>query len=79
MKRDYSESVSMICPTCGGSQFLFEQEDSPVRCIGCDRVFASDELIRENGAQIVSCAEDMQAEIIADVTQELRNMLKKFK
>lgn len=79
MKRDYTRSVSMICPTCGGKDFSFEQDDSPVRCIGCDRVFSRDELMRENGFQIESGVDDIKKEIIADATRDLRNMFKKFK
>ena len=79
MKKDYNQSVSMICPTCGGADFSFEQENSPVRCIGCNRVFTRDELMRENGFQIDAAVDDMKKEIIADVTQDWHKMLKKFK
>lgn len=79
MKKDYSQSVSMICPTCGGTDFSFEQDDSPVRCIGCDRVLTRDELIRENGFQIDYAVDDMKKEIMTDVTRDLHEIFKKFK
>jgi hypothetical protein len=79
MTKDYSQSVSMICPTCGGSDFSFEQDDSPVNCLGCDRDFTREELMRENGVQIEAAVSDMTTEILADASQALRNMFKKFK
>lgn len=79
MKRDYTQSVSMICPTCGGTDFSFEHDDSPVRCIGCDRVLTREELVRENGFQIESAVDEMKKEVIADATRDLRKILKKLK
>ena len=79
MKKDYNQSVSMICPTCGGTEFSFEQDNSPIRCIGCDRVLTRDELIRENGFQIDNAVDDIKKEIIADVTRDLHEIFKKFK
>lgn len=79
MKKDYNRSVSMICPTCGGTDFSFEQDDSLVRCAGCDRVLTRDELTRENCFQIDSAVDAMKKEIVADVTRDLREMIKKFK
>lgn len=79
MKRDYSQSVSMICPTCGGTDFSFEQDESSVRCAGCDRVSTRDELVCENGVQIESVVDGMKKEIIADFTRDFRKMFKKFK
>jgi len=79
MKKGYHQSVSMICPTCGGTNFSFEHDDSPVRCVGCDRVLTRDELMRENGVQIESAVDDMKDEIIADITRDFRNVFKKFK
>lgn len=79
MKQDYSKSVSMHCSTCGGTDFKFEEENSPVRCVGCGRIFAREELVRENGAQIESEVEGMKAQIVADMRQDISKMLKKFK
>lgn len=79
MKDDYSRSVSMQCSTCGGTDFEFEDESSPVRCAGCDRVFTHEELIRENGARIESEVEDVKAQIVADIRKDFSKMFKKFK
>jgi len=69
----------MICPTCGGKSFSFEQVDGRIQCIGCDRVFMRDELIRENGLQIDAAVEDLKKAIISDVTRDFRKIFKRFK
>ncbi len=79
MKTDYSRSVSMRCSTCGVTDFEFEDEDSPVRCTGCGRIFAREELIRENGAKIESEVEQIGAQIIGDLQKDLKKMFKNFK
>jgi uncharacterized Zn finger protein (UPF0148 family) len=79
MKNDYSRPVSMQCSSCGGTQFEFD-EDGPIRCIGCDRIYASkDELIEENGARIEQQVEQMKSDIMKDVRKDLSDIFKKFK
>jgi uncharacterized Zn finger protein (UPF0148 family) len=79
MKQDYSQSVSMQCSTCGGGKFEFEDDNSPVRCVGCDRIYTREELTRENGARVDSEFDGMKAEIVADITQDFRKMFKNSK
>lgn len=79
MKSDYSRTVSMQCSTCGGADFEFEDEDSPVRCVGCDRIFMREELVRENGARIESEVEDVKAQLVADIRKDFSKIFKKFK
>lgn len=79
MKRDYSRSISLQCSTCGGTAFEFEDEHSETRCIGCDRVFTREELIRENNARIENEVEDVKSQLIADVRSDFKKMFKKFK
>lgn len=80
MKDNYSRSVSMQCSTCGGTQFEFDEDGGPIRCTGCDRVYATkDELIAENGARIEGEVEGMKSDILGDVKKDLSKMFKKFK
>lgn len=79
MKGDYSRSVSMQCSTCGGTDFEFKDGSSPARCVGCDRVYSGDELIRENGGRIESEFEDMKVQFVADIRKDLSKMFKKLK
>jgi uncharacterized Zn finger protein (UPF0148 family) len=72
--RDHSRSVTMHCPTCGGTQFEYDNEieGGPVKCIGCDRVFTREELIRENGEHIEVNVDEVKREIVSDLKDELR-------
>jgi hypothetical protein len=79
MKDDYSQSVSMQCSTCGGNDFDFEDDCGPIRCVGCDRVFAREELIRENGARIETEVEEVFGQITADLTEDFSKIFKGFK
>lgn len=79
MKSDYSRSVSMQCSTCGGTDFEVEDESGPVRCVGCDRIFMREELLRENGARIESEVEDVKAQLVADIRKDFSKIFKKFK
>lgn len=79
MEKDYSQSVSMMCSTCGSRDFSFDDENGPVSCAECGRVFSREELVRENGALVDAAVDDMKEQILKDTTKTLRNMLKKFK
>ena len=69
----------MQCSTCGGTDFEIEDDGSPVRCVGCDRIFMRDELVRENGARIESEVEDVKALLVADIRKDFSKIFKKFK
>ncbi len=73
----YSRSVSLMCPTCAHKDFEFEDAEGPIRCMSCDRTFTRDELIRENGELIETEVEEVKAEVFKDVTNELRDSLRK--
>lgn len=72
----YNRSLTLICSTCGGQQFEYDEGDGPVRCTGCDRVFARDELIRENGEQIDAEVDAVKREVVSDLRDHLRKALK---
>lgn len=76
-KSDLSRSVSMQCSTCGGMQFEYEAETGPFRCIGCDRTFTREELLRENGRLIDNEVGEMAAEVGKHAREELRKSLSK--
>ncbi len=72
--RDLSRSVTMHCPTCGGTQFQYDNEieGGPVECEGCGRVFTPAELIRENAEHIEVNIDEVKREIVSDLRDELR-------
>lgn len=73
----YARSVKMLCPTCGNTDFEHGSENSPLRCVGCDRVFEREELIRENGEIIEAELDEMKAEVMRDAKKELHDTLRK--
>lgn len=79
MKDDYSKSVSLMCTTCGGKDFEFDDEEGPVRCIGCDRTYGRDELIHENGEIIESELEEIKSKIVSDIEKDFAKIFKKLK
>jgi uncharacterized Zn finger protein (UPF0148 family) len=71
----FSRQVTMQCPTCGGTQFAFENKAGPFRCVGCDRTFQREELMRENGHRIDDELEAMKGEVVKDLRDRLRKSL----
>jgi ribosomal protein S27AE len=74
----YDRSISMQCPTCGGTDF--ESDDSPeIRCGQCDRTMTKHELREANGERIQAEVEDVKAEIMKDIKKDFSKMFKKWK
>lgn len=69
--------VELICPTCAGTQFARESEEGPLRCVGCERVFSAEELIKENGHILQAGIDEMANAVVKDLekqfTANLRN------
>jgi hypothetical protein len=65
-------SVSMQCSTCGGTPFEHEAATGPFRCVGCDRTFEREELLRENGRLIDSEVAEMTTDVAKYARDELR-------
>lgn len=76
MKDEYSRTISLRCSTCGGGDFEYENEEGPIRCTGCDRVYVRDELIQENGLGIEHGIEEAMTEIVDDVHKEFAKIFK---
>lgn len=77
MTSKFDTSVSMQCSSCGGTQFEYETETGPFRCVGCDRSFAREELLRENCGLIDNEVGEMAAEVGKHARDELRKSLRK--
>lgn len=79
MKEDYLKSVSLMCATCGGKDFEFDDDEGPVRCVGCNRAYARDELIRENDENIGLELDEIKSKIVSGIEKDFAKMFKKFK
>lgn len=79
----YSKKVNLRCPTCGNTQFEFDnKKDSNVksiRCPSCNREFSKDELIRENREIIDANVGAIKQQVIKDIKKGFKNIFKKFK
>ena len=74
----YDRSISMQCPTCGGTDFESD-EGSEIRCIQCDRTMTKDELREANSERIQAEVEEVKAEIVKDIKRDFSKMFKKWK
>ena len=77
----YSRNVSMLCPTCGCSQFEFENGvDETIeiaKCASCGRTLTKDELIRENSENINEHVKEIGAQVTKDLAKEMKESLMK--
>lgn len=73
----FSRRVSMQCSTCGGTQFEYDADTGPYRCVECDRWFEREELLRENGRIIESEVGEMAIDVGNYARDELRKSLRK--
>lgn len=77
----YNRSISLLCPTCGCSNFSYEEgSDETIQimtCASCERDFNKDELIQENSENIDEHLSEIKEEVVKDVADELRKSLKK--
>lgn len=75
----YNRSVTLLCPTCGGTQFSPVSPDNIEseiqKCASCGREITRDELIRENCENIDEHVNDIKDELIKDVANELKKQL----
>ncbi|MGY3643826.1 MULTISPECIES: ECs_2282 family putative zinc-binding protein [Pseudomonas] len=73
----HSRTVSLQCPTCGGSSFESDVNESPeVKCVQCERVISRDELLRENSENIRENLEEIKANVAKDIAGQMKKALK---
>jgi len=76
----YNRSITLLCPTCGGTMFEFEHGvDETIEiatCVKCGRELLKDELIRENEENISEHVEEIGKEVVKDMADELRKSFK---
>jgi predicted RNA-binding Zn-ribbon protein involved in translation (DUF1610 family) len=75
----YNRSVTLLCPTCGGTQFSPTSPDNIEsklqRCVSCGREITREELIRENSENIDEHIKELEKEVTKDVADELKKQL----
>ena len=77
----YNRSISLLCPTCGCSQFSYDEGvDETIQimtCASCEREFNRDELIHENSENIDEHLSEIKKDVTKDFADEIRKSLKK--
>jgi hypothetical protein len=69
---DYVRKVTMLCPTCGVTQFEYEEtevqnDDCIFKCPNCALVLTKGELIERNNDVIEAGAQEIGQEVIKDL------------
>ena len=75
----YNRTVSLLCPTCGETQFEGANElaSEVLQCASCGRETTREELMRENSENISLHVNDIGNEVVKDLADEFQKSLKK--
>lgn len=75
----YNRSVTLLCPTCGGSQFSPLSPDNGESelqiCAACGLEITRDDLIHENSESIDEHLNELKKEVTRDIADELKKQL----
>jgi len=75
----YNRSISLLCPTCGGTQFSSskpdDRESELLTCASCSREITRDDLVRENSENVNEHLKEIGEEATKDLALELKNQL----
>lgn len=79
-EQKYDRRIALLCPTCGCD--LFETEKGVdetielIKCPSCKREFTKDELIEENSENISAHSDEVEKEILKDITSDFKKLFK---
>lgn len=71
----YDRTVILLCPTCGNSELIKENELSII-CPNCNRAMTKDELLHENSESIHTHVNEVKNEIVHDFNEKIKNIFK---
>jgi uncharacterized Zn finger protein (UPF0148 family) len=79
----YNRSISLMCPTCGSSDFRYDDEvdisEQIFTCASCDRELTRDELEQENAENIEEHFKDIQKQVTEDLKKDISKIFSKNK
>ena len=77
----YNRSVTLMCPTCGGTDFQHEDDvaasGAPMTCARCGLELTKDDLIKANAENLSINAKEVAEAAAKDIEKELMKTLKK--
>ena len=72
----YSRSITLHCPTCGGTDFASASTESEVvKCANCALELTKDDLIGRNQENISAHTDEIKREVVADLEKHLKKSL----
>ena len=79
----YDREIQLQCPTCGGTQFEYDNEtissnEQTVKCVQCTRETTKQALFDENTENINAHVSQVGNEVVKDLSKELNKTLKKI-
>jgi predicted RNA-binding Zn-ribbon protein involved in translation (DUF1610 family) len=77
----YNRNVSLLCPTCGCTQFEFgkgvDETIEIAKCASCGRKLTKDELIQENSENISEHMREIGSQVTKYLAKEMKESFKK--
>ena len=74
--KKYNRSISLHCPTCGGTNFCSPSEESVlVTCANCSLEMTRDDLIGGNQENIQAHTDEVKRDVVADFEKQLKRSL----
>jgi Zn ribbon nucleic-acid-binding protein len=78
----YERNISLLCPTCGNTQFKIEKGVDEtieiVKCASCGREITKDELIQANSENVFEHKQEMGSQVIEDAAKDMKESLKRI-
>lgn len=79
----YNREIQLRCPTCGGTQFEYDDktissDEQIVKCVQCNRETTKQALFDENTENINAHVSQVGDEVVKDLSKELNKTLKKI-
>jgi len=68
--------VSLLCPTCGGTEFEHTEAGQLATCTRCGLKISKDDLIRANSENIEANMQDITNAVTRDAAKALQMVLK---
>ena len=77
----YDRTVTLICPTCGDTQFEHDEHDenAAATCLSCGLQITRTDLIEANSENISGQLEKMKSDVVSDMKAQLQKSLKGFR
>jgi uncharacterized Zn finger protein len=83
LRKDYDRNIELNCPTCGETQFEFDEaepdETRTYKCIRCDSVFTHSQIMDGNAEKIENNVSEIRDEVISEFRKSISKMIKRIR